>query len=110
MTELVALTLLCILATYFWRAMAVLFSGRLTVESEIFRWVECVAYAMIAGLMMRIVLMPSGVLAASPMIDRVAGCFIALAAYRMCKRNLLAGLGAGVAFFIAAAYVRPLLL
>lgn len=107
--ELFVLTMGCILATYFWRAMAVLFSGKLTVDSELFRWVECVAYAMVAGLMMRIVLLPSGVLAASPMVDRVAGCFVALAAYRLCNRNLLAGLGAGVAFFVGAAYLRPLL-
>jgi len=107
--EWVVVTLLCILATYFWRAMAVLFSGRLMVDSELFRWVECVAYAMVAGLMVRIVLLPSGVLAASPMIDRVAGCFIALAAYRLLRRNLLAGMGAGVGFFIGAAYLRGMI-
>jgi branched-subunit amino acid transport protein len=104
--ELFALTLACILATYFWRAMAVVLSGRLTLESELFRWVECVAYAMVAGLMMRIVLLPSGVLAASSVTDRVIGCLIALAVYRLLKRNLLAGMGAGVAYFIAAAYWR----
>lgn len=107
--DLLALTLLCGLATYFWRAMAVLLSGRLTLDSELFRWVECVAYAMVAGLMMRIVLLPSGVLAASPTVDRVAGCLIALAAYRWCKRNLLAGMAAGVGFFVCAAYVRQML-
>ena len=104
--DLLALTLLCGLATYFWRAMAVLLSGRLTLDSELFRWVECVAYAMVAGLMMRIVLLPSGVLAASSTADRVAGCLVALAAYRLCKRNLLAGMAAGVGFFVCAAYVR----
>jgi branched-subunit amino acid transport protein len=104
--ELLLLTLLCGLATYFWRAMAVLLSGRLTLDSELFRWIECVAYAMVAGLMVRIVLLPSGVLAASPMVDRVAGCLIALAAYRLFKRNLLAGMGAGVGFFVAVTYLR----
>ncbi len=104
--ELLALTLLCGLATYFWRAMAVLLSGRLTLDSELFRWIECVAYAMVAGLMARIVLLPSGVLATTPVADRVIGCLIALAAYRLFKRNLLAGMGAGVGFFVAAAYGR----
>lgn len=107
--ELLVLTLLCGLATYFWRGMAVLLSGKLTLDSELFRWVECVAYAMVAGLMMRIVLLPSGVLADSPVAIRIAGCVIALAAYRLFKRNLLAGLGAGVAFFVGAAYLRPML-
>lgn len=107
--ELLALTLLCGFATYFWRAMAVLLSGRLTVDSEWFRWVECVAYAMVAGLMMRIVLLPSGVLAASPMADRIIGCVVALAVYRLFKRNLLAGMGAGVGFFVAAAYLHSML-
>ena len=104
--ELFTLTLLCILATYFWRAMAVLLSGRLSVHSELFRWVECVAYAMVAGLMVRIVLLPTGVLAATPSVDRVVGCCIALAAYRLFKRNLLAGMCAGVGYFVAALYVR----
>ena len=108
--ELLALTLLCGLATYFWRAMAVLLSDQLTVQSELFRWIECVAYAMVAGLMMRIVLMPGGVLAASSMVDRLLGCVIALAAYRLLKRNLLAGMGAGVGFFILATYWRAGLL
>ena len=104
--ELLALTLLCGLATYFWRAMAVLLSGRLALDSELFCWIECVAYAMVAGLMVRIVLLPSGVLASSPMVDRVMGCLIALAAYRLLKRNLLAGMGAGVGYFVAAVYLR----
>jgi branched-subunit amino acid transport protein len=104
--ELLALTLLCGLATYFWRAMAVLLSGRLTLDSELFRWIECVAYAMVAGLMVRMVLLPSGVLATSPMVDRVAGCLISLVAYRLFKRNLLAGMGAGVGYFVAVTYVR----
>lgn len=107
--ELLGLTLLCGFATYFWRAMAVLLSGKLTLDSELFRWVECVAYAMVAGLMMRIVLLPSGVLAGSPMADRIAGCLIALAAYQLFRRNLLAGMGAGVGFFVCAAYVRMML-
>ena len=104
--ELLPLTLLCGLATYFWRAMAVLLSGRIAVGSELFRWVECVAYAMVAGLMVRIVLLPSGVLAAAPVSVRVAGCLMALAAYRLLRRNLLAGMGAGVGFFVGAAYLR----
>jgi branched-subunit amino acid transport protein len=104
--ELLVLTLLCGLATYFWRGMSVLLSGRLTVDSELFHWIECVAYAMVAGLMMRIVLLPSGVLLASSLADRVTGCLIALAVYRLLRRNLLAGMGAGVAFFIGAAYLR----
>ena len=33
---------------------------------------------------------------------------IALVTYRLLKRNLLAGMGAGVGFFIAAAYLRAL--
>ena len=107
--EMLTLTLLCGLACYGWRALAVVLSGRLALDSELFRWIECVAYAMVAGLMVRIVLLPSGTLAASPMVDRIAGCLVALAVYRLLKRNLLAGMGAGVGFFIAVAYLRPLL-
>jgi branched-subunit amino acid transport protein len=48
--------------TYFWRALGVGFSGRINTESPFFRWMSCVAYAMLAGLVVRIILLPVGLL------------------------------------------------
>jgi branched-subunit amino acid transport protein len=62
MNELVALTG-TVIGTYLWRALGVSFSGRINTDSEVFVWVTCVTYAMVAGLVFRIMLLPVGMLA-----------------------------------------------
>src|SRR3546814_17566403 len=47
------------LATYFRRALGVALSGRLAASSSFFDWVACVAYALLAGLIARMLLLPS---------------------------------------------------
>jgi branched-subunit amino acid transport protein len=106
MSELWLLLLLCAMATYFWRGLGVLLSGRIKVESELFRWVECVAYAMVTGLIARMIVMPTGTLAASPLAERLLACAVALLCYRLTRRNLFAGVASGVAVMVAAAYLR----
>lgn len=105
MLELWALIGACAAGTYLWRGLGVLLSGRIRVESEIFSWIACVAYAMVAGLVSRIVVMPTGMLADTSLGGRLIACAIALAAYYVSRRNLLIGVAAGVAaiVFIAAA-------
>ncbi len=93
-------------ATYFWRALGVLLTGRVATDSDIFNWISCVAYAMVAGLIMRIVVMPGGVLASSLLIHRLLACGVALAAYRACRRNLLAGVGTGAVVLIVLNAMR----
>ena len=85
------------LATYAWRGMGVLLAGRIRAESEIFKWVAAVAYAMIAGLVARILVLPSGMLAETHLVERLAASVVALVAYRVARRNLLVGVAAGVA-------------
>ena len=106
MSELWLLVLAASLATYFWRGAGVLLSGRVTVESELFAWATCVAYAMVAGLVSRIVFMPTGMLADTVLADRLAACAVALAAYHLARRNLLAGVAAGVGALMVIVAVR----
>lgn len=96
----------CVLGTYLWRGVGVLLSGRISVNSEVFSWIACVAYAMVAGLVSRIVVMPSGMLADTALGERLVACGIALAAYYLCRRNILVGVGAGVAAMMAIAVAR----
>lgn len=103
------LVVFCGVATYFWRALGVVFSGRLRTSSPWLDWVSCVAYAMLAGLTVRIILMPSGGLAQTFLSDRLLSSAIALVAYFATKRNLLVGSIVGVAVFSAAATVRSML-
>ena len=65
-----------------------LISSRVRMDSEFFIWAGCVAYALIAGLAVRIVLLPTGTLAATPLPERLVACAIALISYFVFRRNL----------------------
>jgi len=86
----------CGAATYLWRGLGVLFSGRIRTDSPLFAWVGCVAYAMILGLSTRIILMPSGALADTLLSHRLIASGVAIAVYFGARRNLLLGTIAGV--------------
>ena len=100
------LLIACAAATYFSRGLGVLLSGRVRIESEIFSWVACVTYAMVAGLVMRVIVVPTGLLAESFLLDRLLACVLGLAAYYACRRNLFLGVGSGVAVLIVCGYLR----
>jgi branched-subunit amino acid transport protein len=108
--ELWLLMLACGAATYLWRGLGVLLSGRLNPQSAIFEWVSCVAYALVAGLIARIIVAPSGLLAQTALTDRLLTCVVAFVAYRLARRNMFVGLLCGVVFFVAATHVRGLFL
>lgn len=106
MPDLWLLVLACAAGTYLWRGLGVLLSGRIQVDSELFKWVACVAYAMVAGLIVRIIVMPAGMLAQSMLTDRLLACALALLAFYTCRRNLFIGVCAGVVTLIAFNYAR----
>ena len=109
MPELWLLVLACGAGTYLWRGLGVLLSGRIKADSELFNWITCVAYAMVAGLIARIIVMPSGMLAASSLTERLVACALALVAFYASRKNLFVAVSAGVAAVVAAGYVRGLL-
>lgn len=108
MPELWLLVLACAAGTYLWRGLGVLLSGRIKVDSELFNWIACVAYAMVAGLIVRIMVMPTGMLAQSLFTDRLLACVLALAAFYACRRNLFIAVSAGVVTLIAVNHARAL--
>ena len=107
--ELLLLTLACGAGTYLFRGLGVALSGALSTSSPVFEWVGCVAYAMIAGLVARVILMPSGVMAQTPTVDRLAACAAAVAVYFLTRRNLFAGVCGGLGALIAINYARAAL-
>jgi len=104
--ELALLILGCALATYLWRGLGMLVSGRVRMDSEFFIWAGCVAYALIAGLAVRILLLPTGTLAATPLPERLIACAIALVVYFGFRRNLLAGIAAGFVALVTLVALR----
>ena len=99
--ELALLVIACGIGTYLWRGVGLLISGRVRVDSQFFVWAGCVAYAMIAGLTVRIVLLPGGTLAETRLWERLVACAIALAVYFIVRRNLFAGIATGFALLVA---------
>jgi predicted branched-subunit amino acid permease len=92
------LPLLGRLATYLWRGPGVLISAGMRPQGEAFTWISCVAYAIIAGVVSRMLLMPTGAIAEITPVERAIGSAAALAAYFwLTKRNLLVGVIAGAA-------------
>ena len=94
---LVALVLACGAGTYAWRGVGVWIADRIDVTSEWFRWLTCIAYALIAGLIARVVLLPVGELAETSLAHRLIGIAIAVSAFRIARRNQLAGVLLGAA-------------
>jgi len=107
--ELWALIAACALGTYMWRGLGVALSGRIQAGGELFHWAACVAYAMVAGLTARIIVMPTDMLAASLLEDRLIACAFALAAFYATRRNLFAGVCSGAFTLVALSYARTAL-
>lgn len=67
------------LGTYICRAIGVLLSNRINQDSEIFRWLSAVTYAMVAALTVRMILMPVGLLSTVPIWIRILICMLSIA-------------------------------
>lgn len=81
-------------------------SGRIRTDGALFQWVGCVAYAMIAGLAVRILVLPTGTLAVAPLADRIGACALAFVVYKISRRNLFLGVGTGFAAITLLQLVR----
>ena len=81
--------------TYAPRGLGVLLSGRLNTYGPLFRWVSAVAYALLAALIARLIVLPLGPLQATRLPDRLASAALALAIYLLSKRNLMLGVSTG---------------
>ncbi len=88
------------LATDIWRWIGVLVSGRLREDSEILGWVKSVATALVAGVVARLVLFPSGVLGDAPMWLRVAAALAGFAAFLGAGQRLIFGVVSAEAILI----------
>ncbi len=96
-----AMVAAAILGTFAWRAAGVLVAGRMDTDSALFEWVTCVAYAIAAGLMMKLLVFPTGVLAGTSLADRAAAFAAAAAVFYLSRRRLVPALAVGVLLFFA---------
>ena len=66
------------LGTYVCRALGVKISGQVNQDSEFFRWLSAVTYAMVAALTIRLIFLPIGLLSTVPLYLRVLVCILAI--------------------------------
>jgi len=83
-----AVLIMASLGTFLWRGLGVLLSGRLDQNSAFFRWLTCVAYAMVAALVVRIIVLPVGMMVQMPLSLRLIAAGAALA-IMLVKKNAL---------------------
>lgn len=98
--------LLAMAATYLCRGGGVLFSARIDPEGAVFRWASCVSYAMLAGLVSRMMVLPLGGLGETALADRLLPFGLALAVFFLAGRRVFPAVALGVGGFIALAAAR----
>lgn len=96
-TGLYALGLIAVasVVTYAWRALGVALAGRFHPDGRVLAWVTHVAYAIIAALIARVVVMPIGPLAESEIWQRAVALAAAAAVFFAFRKNLPLGVAAG---------------
>ncbi|MDR4306437.1 AzlD domain-containing protein [Chelatococcus sambhunathii] len=97
---LLVAVVLAFLANDLWRWLGVVASDRIDEASPLFVWIRLVATALVAGLVAKFVVAPSGGLAQVPLWLRLAAVAIGLAAYAAGRRSLALGVGAGAATLV----------
>lgn len=102
LAPLAAILLAAVLPTHIWRWLGVLFAGRLSEQSEIFVWVKAVATALVAALIAKLILFPTGPLATVPMLARVGAGLVGFIAYVAAGKRLAVGIVAGEVVILAA--------
>ena len=95
------------LGTYFCRAVGVFFSYRINQDSEFFRWLAAVTYAMVAALTVRIILMPIGLLTTVPVWIRILICLLSIAVMvSRPTRRLVPALLTGTLLIVSYGFIR----
>jgi branched-subunit amino acid transport protein len=75
------------LPTYAWRLAAVVLVRRINPDSAVLQWVRCIANALVAALVVRLIMSPPGLLAQTTLTTRVAGLAVAVACFYIIKRH-----------------------
>jgi hypothetical protein len=89
------------LATDIWRWLGVLAGNRLRDDSEALIWVRAVATALVASVIGKLILFPTGALAAAPLLVRLAAAAAGFAAFAAARQSVLVGVITGEVVLIA---------
>ena len=98
--------LFCILGTFLWRALGVTIASRIDANGALFQWFNCVAYALLSGLITRVIIWPGGSLENTTQIDRISSILIGLVVFFLLKRNIFAGTIVSFTIFLIINLIR----
>lgn len=85
----------CVFGHEIWRWLGLWLARDLSVDSPVFAWVDQVATALVAGLVMRLMVFPLGELADVALAIRLGALATGIAVYLASARNLSLGIAAG---------------
>ena len=88
-SNIILVILVTSLATYLSRFLGVVSSEKIDETSKIFKWFNCIAYAILAALIARMIIFPAGVLADSELITRLMVLIICISIFIFTKKNLV---------------------
>ena len=92
------------IGTFIWRFAGILFASKIPAQSSLMDWVNTMAYAMVAGVLMLVLVYPTGILAASGLDDRLLGLVTGIAAMILTTR-IIPSLLCGILMFAASLHL-----
>lgn len=92
---------LAALATYASRLLGTFLSGKISTDSAVIDWITCVTYALLAGLVVRMIWMPIGALATTPDWMRLTAAGAGLAVFFVFRKNIGLAVLAGSLVLVA---------
>ena len=92
------------LPTEIWRVAGVFAAKNLQAESRFLIWVRLVASALVAGVVAKLLISPSGALAIVPIWGRLGALALGFMAFLLFRRSIFAGLLTGEAAILAAGW------
>jgi len=88
-SNIILVILVTSLATYLSRFLGVISSEKMDIKSKIFRWFNCIAYAILAALIARMIIFPAGVLSESSIFIRLLVLVGSILLFKLTKKNLV---------------------
>jgi len=93
------------LATDAWRFLGVYFGDRISEESDAIVFVRCIATALVAAVIGNLIIFPSGALAETPILLRIAASGAGFLAYLCLRRSVALGILAAEAVLLGGLFL-----
>ena len=89
---------LAFFATFLWRILGLVLAGRISSTGSLMRWINAVAYSMVSGVLMLILVNPTGILLTASLSARLSGLLASIFVIYLVK-NIPLSVGIGICVF-----------